>query len=103
MYKLRWSKQALKDKVDVERARLMPKLSKILGVVERDPFEPTQGHCFEKLEGALKDHYSRHVNYYNRFIYTVRANTEDAKDKDSNQYEGIVCILRTWGHDYKKK
>jgi len=102
MYKLRWSKQAIKDKDDAERAGLKPKLSKILGVLERNPYEPTPGHRFEQLKGNLKGACSRRIDYNNRVIYTILPNNEGVRDKDGNLYEGIAYIDRAWGHIYKK-
>jgi Txe/YoeB family toxin of toxin-antitoxin system len=99
MYKIRWSRRALKDKWYVDRAGLGDKLSKMLGVVERDPYEQTPGHYCEKLAGNLNNAYSRRIDYHNRFIYTVLPNTENAiNDKTGKLYDGFVYVHRSWGH-----
>jgi len=69
------------------------------GIVERNPFEPTPGHRFEKLKGYNPPIYTRRIDRKNRFVYTVEDNAEEAKDEASGEpYTGIVYIHRMWGH-----
>jgi Txe/YoeB family toxin of toxin-antitoxin system len=88
-------KRAVKDAVNVERAGLKPKIAEIIRTIREDPFEPSQQ--FEKLTN-LKNTYSRRINYFHRFVYEVLPNTEKLKDVNGEPYEGIVKIIRMWGH-----
>jgi Txe/YoeB family toxin of toxin-antitoxin system len=103
MYRVQWSAQGKKDYKTAISAGYGAKMTEILTVVRRDPYEPMPGHHFEKLVGELKDHYSRRINYHNRFIYTVHPNTEGAKDKLGKPYQGIVRIHKSWEHKYKRQ
>jgi len=95
------SLRADKDEEAVRRAGYGAKFAEIMNTVKKDPFEPTPGHHFEQLKGNLKNHYSRRINYHNRFIYTVHPNTENAIDETGKPYDGIVRVHRAWGHNYK--
>jgi len=75
-------------------------LDKIIKTVEKDPYDPSQN--FERLKGNLKGFCSRRINLDNRFCYEVLPNTENARDKDGNLYDGIVHVHRAWGHNYTK-
>jgi Txe/YoeB family toxin of toxin-antitoxin system len=101
MYKIRGTKQAKKDIVICERAGFKAQLDKIIDTVEKDPYDPSQG--FKRLKGDLKGCCSRRINYNNRFFYEVLPNTENARDKDGNLYDGIVQVYEAWGHKYKKQ
>jgi Txe/YoeB family toxin of toxin-antitoxin system len=96
VYKIRWTKQAQKDAVPIERAGLKKEVAKIMGTVERDPYEQSQR--FEKLVGNMKDKCSRRINYHHRFVYEVLPNTENLKDANGELYEGIVKVISMWGH-----
>jgi|TergutMp193P3_1026864.scaffolds.fasta_scaffold32856_2 Txe/YoeB family toxin of toxin-antitoxin system len=102
MYRIDVTRRARKELETAKKNGCGVEINKILKVVERDPFEPTPGHRFEKLVGELKDHYSRRINYHNRFIYTVLPNTEGAKDIYGKPYEGVVRIHKCWEHKYKR-
>jgi toxin YoeB len=100
MHKLDWTKKARKDADTCKRAGWGKHLAKILEIVEKDPYNPSQG--FERLKGNLKGFCSRRINYDNRFFYEVLPNAENARDQDGNLYDGIVRIHRTWEHNYRK-
>jgi Txe/YoeB family toxin of toxin-antitoxin system len=100
MYKIRRTKQAQKDAVNIERAGLKPQVAKIASTVKNNPFEPSQD--FEKLKGTKEPTYSRRINGHHRFVYTVFPNTESLKDPNGEIYEGIVKVLRMWTHSTKK-
>ena len=102
MYLMTKSKQAEKDYDTAVRAGHRAWLAEIFSVIRKNPYEPTSGHHFERLTGNLKGYCSRQIDYHNRVIYTVLPNTECARDKDGNLYDGIVHINRAWGHIYKK-
>ncbi len=102
MYRLQWVRQSKKDyETGIRFGWYAAKIAEILVVLRRNPFEPTQGHCFERLTNNLKGYCSRQINHGNRILYEVLPNTKGARDKLGNLYEGIVRVLRAWGHNYK--
>jgi len=100
MYRLDETIQAGKDYETAERAGRREKLNEILVVLERDPYEPSQG--FERLGNNLKGYCSRKIDKKNRILYKVLPNYEGAKDDNGNLYDGIVHVYRAWEHIYKK-
>ncbi len=96
MYKVEFTKQAEKDAVKIERVGLKDKAVEVIRTVRKNPFEFSQG--FEKLQGNLKDMYSRRINRHHRFVYSVFPNTENLKDVNGELYEGIVHVNRMWTH-----
>jgi len=100
MYRIQRTKQAKKDAATCESAGFKAQLDKIIDTVKSSPYENSQG--FERLTGNLKGYCSRQINYNNRFLYEVVPNTENAKDKDGNLYDGIIRVYEAWGHKYKK-
>jgi toxin YoeB len=79
-----YSRQAVKDAKKVAAAGLKAKVTELLAVLARDPFQnpPT----FEKLTGDLAGAYSRRINIHNRLVYEVFAK------------ERTIRILRMWTH-----
>jgi Txe/YoeB family toxin of toxin-antitoxin system len=100
MYKIRRTKQAQKDAVNIERAGLKPQVAKIASTVKNNPYEPSQD--FEKLNGTKKPTYSRRINDRHRFVYMILPNTEGLKNNNGEIYEGIVRVIRMWTHSTKK-
>jgi len=98
MYKLELSRKAEKDAAKVKRVGLKPQAGEIIKTVRENPYEPSQG--FEKLTGNLFGMYSRQINYHHRFIYEILPNIEKLSDKYGKPYDGIVFVLRMWGHPY---
>jgi Txe/YoeB family toxin of Txe-Axe toxin-antitoxin module len=98
MYNVEWTKQAKKDHRFIVGNALASILAEILNTVRESPFEQTPGHRFEKLKGYNPAIYTRRLDYYNRFVYTIEPNVNGAKDRDGVPYEGIVVIHRMWGH-----
>ena len=78
------SRQAVKDAKLLGRSGLKSQASKLLQLLERDPFATPPR--FEKLTGHLSGFYSRRINIQHRLVYQV-----DAEHK-------IVHILRMWTH-----
>ena len=96
MYDIRLTKQAEKDAVKIERVGLKPKAIEIRNTIRTNPFEASQS--FEKLKGDLQGSCSRRLNRQHRFVYQVLPNTEEAKDKDGNLFEGIIKVISMWTH-----
>ncbi len=84
IWKLEFTKHALKDAVKLKRANLWKKAEELLSVLEKNPFENPPP--YEKLIGDLHGIYSRRINIQHRLTYTV--------------FEEIqtVRILRMWTH-----
>ena len=84
MYKILFSKDALKDAAKLKQSNLAVKCQKLIEVVEQDPFVTLPP--YEKLLGDLKGFYLRRINIQHRLVYEV-----DIKEK-------IVKVLRMWTH-----
>lgn len=83
-YKIKFSKQAEKDKTKLKSSGLDKNCKKILTLMIEDPFcyPPT----FEKLSGDLNGLYSRRINRQHRIVYEV---CEENKE---------IHIIRMWSH-----
>jgi toxin YoeB len=99
MYSILFTKQAVKDANQVERAGLKAKAAVIIKTVRRNPFEESQG--FEALKYDLSGTYSRRINRQHRFHYEVLPNTEKLEDENGELYEGIVKVISMWTHYHK--
>jgi len=98
MYLVLRTLRAQKDTAIGERAGFKQKLDQIKETLKENPYKRSQG--FERLKNNLKDFCSRQIDIHNRVIYTVSANTINARDRHGNLYEGIVYIHSAWGHNY---
>ncbi|ACA98840.1 MULTISPECIES: Txe/YoeB family addiction module toxin [unclassified Synechococcus] len=81
-WKIILSKQAAKDAKKIASAGLKPKVQKLLGILQENPYQPP----YEKLVGDLKDYYSRRINIQHRLVYQVL------------ESERMIKILRMWSH-----
>ena len=84
IYKIIYSKLALKDAKKLSNARLDTKAKKLLEILKENPFQKPPP--FEKLVGNLNGAYSRRINIQQRIVYEVRE-----EDK-------VVRVLRMWTH-----
>ncbi|HOS30094.1 MAG TPA: Txe/YoeB family addiction module toxin [Treponemataceae bacterium] len=84
MWKVLFSKQAVKDSLKIKQSNLKPKVEQLLSVLKRDLFKNPPP--YEKLIGDLLGVYSRRINIQHRLVYQV---FEDEK---------IVRVLRMWTH-----
>ena len=84
MYKVLFSKNALKDASKLKQSHLQEKCQTILKILANNPFETIPP--YEKLSGDLKGFYSRRINIQHRIIYEV------------DDQEKIIKILRMWTH-----
>jgi len=84
IWRIVFTKQAVKDARKLSSAGLKPKAEKLLTVLEQDPFESPPP--FEKLIGDLNGAYSRRINIQHRLVYQVL------------EEEMIVKIIRMWTH-----
>jgi len=84
VYKILYSKTALKDAKKLSSVNLAPKAKKLIEILRKDPFQTPPP--YEKLVGNLSGAYSRRINIQHRLVYQVRE-----EDK-------VVRILRMWSH-----
>ena len=87
MWKIKFTKEAEKDKKLLKSAGLVEKAKKLLNVLSENPYKNPPS--FEKLVGNLKGYYSRRINLHHRIVYRV---LDDQK---------IVVIHAMWTH-YEK-
>ena len=84
MYKLEYTKQAVKDIELLKSANLDKKAKALIEIIKKNPFEKYPP--YEKLIGDLLGAYSRRINIHHRLVYMVF------------EEEKIVRILRMWTH-----
>lgn len=83
-YIIKFSKQALKDKVKLKSFGLDKNCKNILTLMMDDPF--CYPPSYEKLLGELSGLYSKRINRQHRIVYEV--------DEANNE----IHILRMWTH-----
>ena len=84
IWKIVYTRQAVKDSKKIESANLKPKVVKLLDLLKTNPY--TTHPSFEKLLGDLSGAYSRRINIHHRLVYQLY-------DK-----EKTVKIIRMWTH-----
>lgn len=82
MYKILFTRQAMKDRRLIAEAGLEARVKALLDLIARDPFASPPP--FEKLVGDLAGFYSRRINRQHRLVYEVTGQT--------------VKVLRMWTH-----
>lgn len=84
MWRLVFTKLALKDARKLAAAGLQPKAEALLEILRINPFQNPPP--YEKLLGDLAGSYSRRINIQHRLVYQVY------------EKEQTVKILRMWTH-----
>lgn len=84
MYKIVYTKIALKDVPKLKSANLGKKALALIDVLKENPFQNPPP--YEKLVGDLQDLYSRRINIKHRLVYQVYSN------------EKTVKIISLWTH-----
>ena len=84
MYRIVYTKQAVKDIPNLKAAHLADKAKKLIAIVREDPFQ--RPPSFEKLVGDLEGLYSRRINIQHRLVYQVY------------EEEKTVKIVSLWTH-----
>lgn len=84
MYKIIFTRQAVKDRRLIANAGLEARAKALLGVMEQNPFQNPPP--YKKLVGDLKGFYSRRINYQHRLVYAVY------------EQDKLVKVLRLWTH-----
>ncbi len=84
MWKLVFTKQALKDARKLASAGLRQKAEELLAILRNNPYQNPPP--YEKLVGDLAGAYSRRINIQHRLVYQVYDD------------ERVVKVLRMWTH-----
>ena len=84
MYKIVFTKQAIKDLEKLKIAKLSDKTKEFIEIIKINPFQ-NPPH-FEILRGNLQGTFSRRINIQHRLVYQVL------------KEENTVKILRMWTH-----
>jgi Txe/YoeB family toxin of toxin-antitoxin system len=84
MWRVVFTKQALKDAKKLSAAGLRPKAEKLLDILCENPYQTPPP--FEKLIGDLSGAYSRRINIQHRLVYQI---IDDEK---------TVKVIRMWSH-----
>ena len=69
MYKIVYTKKAVKDIAKLKSAKLDEKARSLIELIRKDPFQTPPP--YEKLLGDLSGAYSRRINVKHRFVYEV--------------------------------
>lgn len=84
MYRIVYTKQAVKDIPKLKAAHLDKKAKLLLAIIRQDPFQNPPS--FEKLVGDLDGLYSRRINVQHRLVYQVY------------EEEKTIKIVSLWTH-----
>ena len=84
MWRVVFTKPALKDAKKISAAGLRPKAEKLLDILRENPYQTPPP--FEKLIGDLSGAYSRRINIQHRLVYQI---IDDEK---------TVKVIRMWSH-----
>lgn len=84
MFKLKFTKQALKDSKKAFRSGFKSKINRLLDLLVEDPFVTPPR--YKRLMGDMSGKYSRRINIQHRLVYKVYAKAK------------IVKIYRMWTH-----
>ena len=84
MYRVVFTRQAMKDRRLIAQAGLEKRAKALLDLLAEDPLK-TPPPC-EKLVGDLSGFYSRRLNLQHRLVYSIHPD------------EGVVKVLRLWTH-----
>ena len=93
MYKIVFTKQALKDLEKLKSANISSKAKVLVDVIRENPFQNPPR--YEKLVGNLDGIYSRRINIQHRLVYQVY---EEVFTENNIEYKGTVKIIRMWTH-----
>lgn len=84
VWKVVYTKQALKDAKKINSAGLKEKAENILSILQQNPFQNPPS--YEKLVGDLSGAFSRRINIKHRMVYQVY------------EKEKTVKVIRMWTH-----
>lgn len=93
MYKIVFTKQALKDLDNLKKSGISAKAKALVDIIRENPYQiPPR---YEKPVGNLDGIISRRINIQHRLVYQVY---EDLFVESGIEYEGTVKMIRMWTH-----
>ena len=93
MYKIVFTKQALKDLDNLKKSGLSSKVKVLVDVIRENPYQNPPR--YEKLVGNLQGTFSRRINIQHRLVYQVY---EEKFVENEVSYDGTIKIIRIWTH-----
>ena len=93
MYKIVFTKQALKDLEKLKMAGISEKAKCLVDIIREIPYQNPPG--YEKLVGNLEGILSRRINIQHRLVYQVN---EGKFTENAIEYQGTIKIIRMWTH-----
>ena len=93
MYKIVFTKQALKDLENLKKIGISNKAKVLVDVVRENPYQNPPR--YEKLVGKLDGIFSRRINIQHRLVYQVY---EEKFVENEVSYDGTIKIIRIWTH-----
>ena len=96
MYRIIYTKQAVKDIKNLKACGLDTKAQELIEIMKKNPFQNPPS--YEKLVGNLQGYCSRRINIQHRIVFQV---IEEPNIHEDIEYEGYVKIIRMWTH-YEK-
>ena len=93
MYKIVFTKQALKDLDNLKKSGLSSKAKTLVDVIRENPYQNPPR--YEKLVGNLEGTLSRRINIQHRLVYQVY---EEKIEENGVEYQGTIKIIRMWTH-----
>ena len=96
MYRIIYTKQAVKDIKNLKACGLDKKAKELIKIMKKNSFQNPPS--YEKLVGNLQGYCSRRINIQHRIVFQV---IEEPNIHEDIEYEGYVKIIRMWTH-YEK-
>ena len=93
MYKIFYTKQALKDLDNLKKSGISAKAKALVDIIRENPYQNPPR--YEKLVGNLDGIISRRINIQHRLVYQV---LEGKYIEEDVEYDGVVKIIRMWTH-----
>lgn len=89
MYKIVFTKQALKDIENLKKANISEKAKTLVDLIRKNPYQNPPR--YEKLVGKLDGILSRRINIQHRLVYQVY---EKPFTEDGIMYQGTIKVIR---------
>ena len=96
MYRIIYTKQAVKDIKNLKACGLDKKAKELIEIMKKNPFQNPPS--YEKLVGTLQGYCSRRINIQHRIVFQV---IEEPNIHEDIEYEGYVKIISMWTNNEK--
>lgn len=93
MYRIVFTKQALKDLENLKKSGISNKAKELVDVIKENPYQNPPR--YEKLVGKLDGIFSRRINIQHRLVYQVY---EEKTEVNGFEYQGTIKVIRMWTH-----